>query len=169
MATRFESSVTSISWIPSEAIEGLSKVPFELGVTHYDETPPDHLENLEELRTSDRFREANELRAFVEVDNGRIVGYGHLGQGHIGATTVRVGPAAVRFAAVQLPDLQPDPEVGDASVRFVQTYFHNVIGRYVVIDGVYIIIPLKRRITVYMKMLRVIGCRTNKREPVGID
>jgi cyclic nucleotide-binding protein len=121
VATRFESSVTSISWIPSEAITGPSKIPFELGVTHYDETPPDHLENLEELRTSDRFREANELRAFVEVDNGRIVGYGHLGQGHIGATTVRVGPAAVRFAAVQLPDLQPEPEVGDASVRFVQT------------------------------------------------
>jgi hypothetical protein len=121
VATRFESSVTSISWIPSEAITGPSKIPFELGVTHYDETPPDHLENLEELRTSDRFREANELRAFVEVDNGRIVGYGHLGQGHIGATTVRVGPAAVRFAAVQLPDLQPEPEVGDGSVRFVQT------------------------------------------------
>jgi hypothetical protein len=121
VATRFESSVTSISWIPSEAITGPSKIPFELGVTHYDETPPDHLEDLEALRTSDRFREANELRAFVEVDNGRIVGYGHLGQGHIGATTVRVGPAAVRFAAVQLPDLQPDPEVGDASVRFVQT------------------------------------------------
>ena len=121
MATRFESSVTSISWIPSEAITGPSKIPFELGVTHYDETPPDHLENLEELRTSDRFREANELRAFIEVDNGRVVGYGHLGQGHIGATTVRVGPAAVRFAAVQLPDLQPEPEVSDASVRFVQT------------------------------------------------
>jgi hypothetical protein len=121
VATRFESSVTSISWIPSEAITGPSKIPFELGVTHYDETPPDHLEDLEALRTSDRFREANELRAFVEVDNGRIVGYGHLGQGHIGATTVRVGPAAVRFAAVQLPDLQPEPEVGDGSVRFVQT------------------------------------------------
>ena len=37
--TRFESSITSISWIPSEAIEGLSKVPFELGVTHYDQVP----------------------------------------------------------------------------------------------------------------------------------
>ncbi|HEU5202661.1 MAG TPA: cyclic nucleotide-binding domain-containing protein [Candidatus Limnocylindrales bacterium] len=121
MATRFESSVTSISWIPSEAITGPSKIPFELGVTHYDETPPDHLDDLEALRTSDRFREANELRAFVEVDDGRIVGYGHLGQGYIGATTVRVGPAAVRFAAVQLPDLQPEPEVSDGSVRFVQT------------------------------------------------
>ena len=121
MATRFESSVTSISWIPSEAITGPSKIPFEIGVTHYDETPPDRLQDLDELRKSDRFREANDLRAFIEVEDGRIVGYGHLGQGHIGATTVRVGPAAVRFAAVQLPDLQPEPEVSDSSVRFVQT------------------------------------------------
>lgn len=121
MATRFESSVTSISWIPSEAITGPSKVPFELGVTHYDETPPDRLQDLDDLRTSDRFREANDLRAFIEVEDGRIVGHGHLGKGYIGATTVRVGPAAVRFAAVQLPDLQPEPEVSEGSVRFVQT------------------------------------------------
>jgi len=121
VATRFESSVTSISWIPSEAITGPSKIPFELGVTHYDETPPDRLQDLDDLRNSDRFREANDLRAFIEVEDGRIVGHGHLGKGHIGATTVRVGPAALRFAAVQLPDLQPDPEVSDTSVRFVQT------------------------------------------------
>jgi hypothetical protein len=121
VATKFESSVTSISWIPSEAITGPSKIPFELGVTHYDETPPDRLQDLDDLRKSDRFREANDLRAFIEVEDGRIVGYGHLGKGHIGATTVRVGPAALRFAAVQLPDLQPEPEVSDGSVRFVQT------------------------------------------------
>src|SRR6478609_6371581 len=118
---RIESSVTAISWIPSEAIAGLSKVPFEMGVTHYDEPPPDQLEDLEELRRTDRFREANELRAFIEVEDGRIVGHGHLGQGHIGATTVRVGPAAIRFPAVHLPDIQAEPEVGPTSVRFVQT------------------------------------------------
>ena len=33
-SSRFESSVTAISWIPSEAIAGISKVPFEMGVTH---------------------------------------------------------------------------------------------------------------------------------------
>jgi hypothetical protein len=118
---RFESSVTAVSWIPSEAISGPSKIPFELGVTHYDEPPPDRIDDLEQLRTSDRFREANELRAFIEVDDGRIVGSGHLGQGHIGATTVRVGPAALRFPAVHLPDIQAEPEVGTSSVRFVQT------------------------------------------------
>jgi hypothetical protein len=121
VAQRFESSVTAVSWIPSEAITGPSKIPFELGVTHYDEPPPDRLEDLDELRTSDRFREANELRAFIEVEDGRIVSSGHLGQGHIGATTVRVGPAALRFPAVQLPDIQAEPEVGASSVRFVQT------------------------------------------------
>src|ERR687884_371512 len=41
---RIEKSVTAISWIPSEAIEGLPKVPFELGIGHYDEPPPDRLE-----------------------------------------------------------------------------------------------------------------------------
>jgi hypothetical protein len=119
--SRFESSVTAISWIPSEAITGLSKIPFELGVTHYDEPPPDQLDDLDELRRTDRFREANVLRAFIEVEEGRIVGHGQLGQGHIGATTVRIGPAAIHFPAVQLPDLRPEPVVGPASVRFVQT------------------------------------------------
>ena len=118
---RFESSVIAISWIPSEAITGPSKVPFELGVTHYDEPPPDRIDDLEELRTSDRFREANELRAFIEVEDGRIVDAGHLGRGHIGATTVRVGPASMRFPAVHLPDIQAEPEVGATSARFVQT------------------------------------------------
>ncbi|MEO8462214.1 MAG: cyclic nucleotide-binding domain-containing protein [Chloroflexota bacterium] len=118
---RHESSVTSVSWIPSEAIEGLSKIPFEMGVTHYDQVPPDRLVDLEELRRTDRFREANELRAYVEVEDGQIVGHGYLGKGHIGATTVRIGPAAIRFPALHMPDIQQVPEVGPNSVRFVQT------------------------------------------------
>jgi len=119
--TRLESSVTAISWIPSEAIEGLSKIPFELGITHYDQPPPDRITDLEELRTTDRFREANELRAYIDVEDGRIVGQGYLGQGHIGKTTVRVGPAAIRFPAVQLPDIQKEAEVSTTAARFEQT------------------------------------------------
>ena len=118
---RFESSVTAISWIPSEAIEGAPKIPFELGITHYDQPPPDHLDDIEELRQTDRFREANELRAFIEVEDGRIVDQGYLAGGHIGATTVRMGPAAIRFPAVHLPDIQHEPEIGATSVRFVQS------------------------------------------------
>jgi hypothetical protein len=94
---RFESSVTAVSWIPSEAISGPSKIPFNAGITHYDDPPPDRLDDLEQLRTSDRFREANELRAFIEVDGGRIVNAGHLGQGHIGATTVPPADSLARI------------------------------------------------------------------------
>lgn len=120
-ALRFESSVTAISWIPSEAVEGPAKLPFEVGLTHYDEPPPDTIDDLEALRRADRFREANELRAFIAVDHGRIVDHGHLGRGHIGATTVRVGPIAVTFPGVQLPELRPEAVVGPTSVRFIQT------------------------------------------------
>jgi hypothetical protein len=123
---RIESSVTSVSWIPSEAIAGLAKMPFEAGILHYDEPPPDVIEDLEALRVADRFRFANELRAYIEVeataDGGqRIVAFGHMGGGHIGVTRVRMGRREVTFSAFRLPDLQPEPEVGDGWVRFVQT------------------------------------------------
>ena len=34
-----ESRVVAVSWIPSEAVKGALKAPFELGVAHYDEPP----------------------------------------------------------------------------------------------------------------------------------
>ena len=78
---RIESSVTAISWIPSEAIEGLPKIPFDIGIGHYDEPPPDRLAegDVERLRDADRFREANELKAWIEVEGGKIVDHGHAG------------------------------------------------------------------------------------------
>ena len=118
---RIESSVISLSWIPSEAVSGINRLPFDMGVGHYDPPPPDQLEDLEALRRADRFRFANELRAWLEVADGRIVDWGHEGGGHIGSTTVRIGPKAVVFQAVQFPDIRPDPEVSDDAVRFVQT------------------------------------------------
>jgi hypothetical protein len=33
---RYESSVISISWIPSEAVTGSFRVAFDAGFTHYD-------------------------------------------------------------------------------------------------------------------------------------
>ena len=118
---RIESSVIAMSWIPSEAVGGMTRLPFDMGVAHYDVPPPEVLDDLEGLRVADRFRFANELRAFIEVEDGRIVSYGHLGKGHIGSTTIRMGPKAVVFAAVPFPDLRPEPEVSDTEVRFVQT------------------------------------------------
>jgi hypothetical protein len=118
---RIESSVTAVSWIPSEAVEGLPKIPFTMGVAHYDDPPPDVIEDLDALREADAFREGNELRAYVEVEDGKITGYGHLGRGHIGVTRMKLGPRELSVAAVALPTIQADPEVGDGWVRFTQT------------------------------------------------
>jgi hypothetical protein len=116
-----ESSITAVTWIPSEAIEGMPKLPFELGVAHYDDPPPDTIENLDKLHQADAFREANELRAWIEVKNGRIIDHGNDGRGLIGVTRLKLGPGRLAFPAVQFPLIQPEPEVGDGWVRFVQT------------------------------------------------
>lgn len=118
---RFESSVTSLSWIPSEAIKGLTRLPFDAGVTHYDVPPPDQLGDLDELARADRYRFANELRAYIDVVDGRIVDAGYLAGGHIGSTTVRLGRKAMVFQAVMFPDLQTSPQQSAGSIRFVQT------------------------------------------------
>lgn len=118
---RIESSVTSLSWIPSEAVTGMTRLPFEMGMAHYDPPPPDVLGDLEGLRAADRFRFANDLRAWIEVEDGRVVDCGYAGGGVIGSTTVRMGPRAVVFQAVAFPDLHLEPEVSESAVRFVQT------------------------------------------------
>jgi hypothetical protein len=116
-----ESSVTSVSWIPREAIEGYSRLPWDLGIAHYDPPPPDVLDDVEGLLAADAARFANQLRAWVEVQDGHITEYGQAGRGLIGRTRVRLAGARLQFAAVAFPDLRPKPEVGDGWVRFVQT------------------------------------------------
>jgi Cyclic nucleotide-binding domain len=118
---RVESSVTSITWIPLGAVEGAKRFPFEWGILHYDPPPPDQLDDLDRLRAADGFRFANQLSAWIEVKEGRVVAYGHTGKGHIGSTTLRLGGRVATFPAVSLPDLRPEPEVGETWVRFVQT------------------------------------------------
>jgi hypothetical protein len=119
---RIESSVTSLSWIPSEAIQGGTRVAFDRGFTHYDDPPPDVIEDLEALRRADRFRFANVLSAFVEFDDaGVVTGHGYTGGGFMGSTTVAVGGLNKEFEAVALPVIQQPPEIGDGWVRFVQT------------------------------------------------
>jgi hypothetical protein len=118
---RVESSVTSITWIPSEAISGMPKMPFEMGIAHYDEPPPDRIDDLEALHENDLFREANELKAWIEVEDGEIVDQGYSGEGRIGVTRIKLGSREIAFAAVQYPLLQAEPEIGDGWVKFVQS------------------------------------------------
>jgi hypothetical protein len=120
-AMRIKSSVTSLSWIPQGAVEGFNRLSFGLGVAHFDPPPPEVLGDLDELQADDRFRFANRLKAWIEVQDGRIVDAGQSGGGHINVTRVGYGPASIAFTPVALPELRPAPEIGPAWVRFVQT------------------------------------------------
>ena len=123
---RIESSATTITWIPSEAIEGATKLPFSMGIAHYDTPPPETLDGssvteiLDDLRAADRYRFANHLTAWIEVEDGQITGFGQGGSGIIGSTTMKIG-RAVTVAAVPFGEIRPDPEVGDGWVRFRQS------------------------------------------------
>ncbi len=115
---RYESTVTSLSWIPSEAVTGGTKAAFEGGFTRYDQPPPGELGapgspgSVSALREGDRFRFANVLSAWIETDDqGAIVaaGYhddsgGHLEAGTRTASLVAVTPCKV--AAVDASALE---------------------------------------------------------------
>ena len=47
--TRYEATATCLSWIPPAAVEGLFRLPFGLGVAHYDQPPPDSAPDVEVL------------------------------------------------------------------------------------------------------------------------
>ena len=122
---RNEAEVVALSWIPSEAVRGAMRLPFDTGIAHYDEPPPDEISDLETLRDADRFRFANRVHTWAEFDErGRPVefGFGERSGGLIGSSVLFKGRRLSHdFAAFAMPDIQYPPEVGDGSVRFVQT------------------------------------------------
>ncbi len=119
---RFDSSVTTVSWIPSEAVTGpVNKNVFDSGMTHYDDPPPDVLGDLETWKAEDRYRFANELSAYIEVEDGRITDAGYTGGLHLNSTTVRVGKRAAVFQPISLPTIQADPVITDDGATFTQT------------------------------------------------
>jgi cyclic nucleotide-binding protein len=118
---RYESSTTSVSWIPSEAIPGMMRLPFDLGPVHYDDPPSDELRDIPALSRSGAVRFINDLRAWVDVENGLIVGHGHSGRGWIGKTKLGFGSRRILYPAIGMRDIRPEPEASKLSVRFVQT------------------------------------------------
>jgi hypothetical protein len=80
---RIERSITTVSWIPSDLLEGMGKIATRMKLAHHDPPPPDSLgadtsATIEELREADRFRFANDLRAYIEVDDeGHITDCGY--------------------------------------------------------------------------------------------
>jgi Cyclic nucleotide-binding domain len=119
---RYDSSVTTVSWIPSEAVTGpVNKNVFDSGMTHYDDPLPDVLGDLEQWKDEDRYRFANELSAWIEVDDGKITDAGYSGGLHLNSTTVRVGKKAAVFQPISLPTIQADPVITDDGATFTQT------------------------------------------------
>ncbi len=112
-AVGIESSVTSVSWLPLGAVQALPELAFASGLAHYDPPPLDQLHDPADLLARDGARFVNRLRAFIEVQEGRITAHGHLGQGHIGSTTLRLGSAGVSFPGAAFLDLRPPPQAGD--------------------------------------------------------
>lgn len=118
---RFESAITSVSWIPSEAIPGVMRLPFDIGPMHYDDPPSDQISDIPALARSGAVRFINELRAWVEVQDGWIVRHGHAGRGWMGKTKLGFGSSKLLFPSIGMPDIRTEPEAGKLSVRFVQT------------------------------------------------
>jgi Cyclic nucleotide-binding domain len=120
---RFESSVTSVSWIPSESISGMFKAGFAVGASRFDDPPPEVLGDLDALFAAEGFRFANHLAAWIEVDDGRITDAGYAGRGYISRTRFGWGPQReVRFQPAQFPELRTNPEITTTTTaRFSQT------------------------------------------------
>lgn len=120
--TSVHATVTSVSWIPSEAVTGPTRKAVET-FGHYDPPPPDVLDDLDALRAADGFRFANVLAGYAAVENGRIVraDYESRSDAVMGSTTVRIGPLGATFTAIALPTIRHEPEyLADGSVRLVQ-------------------------------------------------
>jgi hypothetical protein len=120
-ATRIHSSVTSLSWIPSEAVTGLNKAIFGTGFAHYDAPPPDRIDDLTALRDGDAFRFANHLAAWIDVRGGQILDAGYDGGCVMGATTVALAGKQATFAGVSFDDIQRPVAIDGASATFVQS------------------------------------------------
>jgi hypothetical protein len=118
---RVESSVTAITWLPFAALDALPNMPLGFAVAHYDEPPGDLLSDVDQLREADAFREANELRAWIEVDDGEIVAHGRTGRGVVAGVGLELGPDQVAFPAVEFPVIRPEPQLGEGWARFTQT------------------------------------------------
>ena len=122
---RVEGSVTTISWVPAEAVERDAKTGFRLGTPRADPAPPADLgpdidTTLDAL--ADRYRFANHLRGFAEFDDdGEVRRYGEQGSGRLGHRAGREG-AELAIGTIPMPERRGEPVVGPGWVRFDQTW-----------------------------------------------
>ncbi|MEM9562879.1 MAG: cyclic nucleotide-binding domain-containing protein [Actinomycetota bacterium] len=120
--SRVETAFTSISWIPSEAMTGLMRLPMDAGIGRYDEPPPDRLDDdLEAFVAAGRCRFANHVTAWAEFDDhGGLVDCGMTGGGLVAPTEVDLRALTLKVPAIAFPEIRSTEE-GDGSVTLVQT------------------------------------------------
>jgi hypothetical protein len=118
---RIERSATSVSWIPSESLPPLVRIPFEKRFMHYDPPPPLTITDLEAMRIRGEFRFANRLSAWIDVKDGAITDCGYSGGMIMGVTPFTAGPLRVMLPTKRNPDIRHDPQVLRGKVTFVQT------------------------------------------------
>ena len=124
---RIESSITSVSWIPSEAVTGITKGAFEAGFAHYDDAPPDDIGpdiagDVGGTAGGRRLPLRQPSRRLRRVRRRRLGRRRRLPRWRRRSARPRCGSASsFTVAAVSLPDRQHEPEIGDGWVRFTQS------------------------------------------------
>jgi hypothetical protein len=98
----------------------------DLKLAHYDPPPPRVLSGPPQVRSlcaEDRFRFANVLSGWIDVDDGKVVasGVGDDSGLVMGSTTVRLASFEATFRGFSLPVIRPDPQQDADRVRFIQT------------------------------------------------
>src|SRR5215469_2607632 len=114
-------SATSVSWIPSDSIPGLLKLPMEKGVMHYDPPPPLTVTDLDAMRRRGEFRFANVLRAWIDVEDGKIRDARYAGGVVMGLTPITAGRLHLLLPTKANPVIQHSPQITGDTVTFVQT------------------------------------------------
>src|SRR5215469_3414489 len=104
-------SATTLSWIPSDSIPGLLRLPMDKGLMHYDPPPPLTVTDLEPMRRRGEFRFANVLRAWVQVEDGKIRDCGYLGGVTMGLTPITAGRLRVMLPTKANPVIRHAPQV----------------------------------------------------------
>ena len=106
---RVESSVSSVTWVPSDSVTGVARLQFIVGLAGPDDPPPDRVDSVEALLAQNLVRQINELVAWAEFDDaGTPVAWDYATE-------------ATYLHDEEFPTLRNDPVVTNDSVRFVQT------------------------------------------------
>ncbi len=118
---RVTTSFTSVSWIPSEAMVGMMRLPMDVGLGQYDQPPPHRIDDLERFVADGLCRFANRLTAWADIEDGAIVASGSSGGGMVAATEVGVKALSFTIPAIPFPEIHGTETDGDRSVTFTQT------------------------------------------------